>query len=81
MSRRFQFSLRALLAWPDMATMTPTERATFYRFQCLFLFLGSLGGMVKGILIGRYFAAILLGGGMALLAVALFFFGKPVRNR
>lgn len=80
MSRRFQFSLKTLLTWPDMATMTPTERATFYRFQCLFLFLISLGGMVKGILMGRYFGAT-LGGGMAIFAVALFFYGKPVRNR
>lgn len=79
MSRRSRFSLKALLAWPDMA-MTPTERATFYRFQCLFFFLISLGGMVKGILMGRYFGAT-LGGGMAIFAVALFFFGKPVRNR
>lgn len=80
MSRRFNFSLRALLGWPDMAAMTPRERATFYRLQCFFLFLLSMGGMVKGILMGRHFAAILLGGGMAILAVALFFFGKPVRN-
>jgi hypothetical protein len=80
MSRRFQFSLRALLAWPDMATMTPRERATFYRFQCLLFFLFSVAGILMGILKGRYLGAVLLGG-MADLAVALFFFGKPVRNR
>jgi hypothetical protein len=65
--------LRRVLAWPDLASLTPSGRANVYRGQCVIFFLVCLALAVNGALIGRPSGAI-VPGAMALLAVALFFF-------